>query len=117
MNESTFSRFFKRNAGSTFTDHLAKLRIGRACDLLANSGLPVTDICYEVGNSNISNFNRTFRQQRGSTPSAYRHLAAAPYALMHPCCHSGRRCPIAPQTCIRLQMPCIGSARSGRTAW
>lgn len=75
MNESTFSRFFKRNTGNTFTDHLTKLRIGRACDLLANSGLPVTDICYEVGYSNISNFNRTFRQQRGNTPSAYRRLA------------------------------------------
>ena len=75
MNASTFSRFFKRNTGNTFTDHLTRLRIGRACDLLANSGLPVTDICYEVGYANIANFNRTFRSQRGQTPSAYRRLA------------------------------------------
>ena len=54
---------------------MTKLRISRACDLLANSGLPVTDVCYEVGYSNISNFNRNFRRQRGSTPTEYRRLA------------------------------------------
>lgn len=75
MTESTFSRFFKRNTGNTFTDHVTKLRVSRACDLLANSCLPVTSVCYEVGYSNISNFNRNFRKQRGDTPSAYRRLA------------------------------------------
>ncbi len=75
MSESAFSRFFKKNSGNSFTDHVTKLRIGRACELLANSNLPVTDICYEVGYSNISNFNRTFLRQRGHTPSAYRRLA------------------------------------------
>lgn len=75
MNESTFSRFFKRNTGNTFTDHVTRLRVGRACDLLAHSSVPVTNICYEVGYSNISNFNRNFLKQRGSTPSVYRRLA------------------------------------------
>ena len=75
MSESQFSRFFKRNTGNSFTDHVTKLRISRACDLLANSTLPVTDVCYEVGYTNISNFNRNFRRQRGSTPSEYRRLA------------------------------------------
>ena len=75
MNESTFSRFFKRNTGNTFTDHVTKLRVGRACSLLANSNMPVTNICYEVGYSNISNFNRNFLKQRGTTPSVYRRLA------------------------------------------
>ena len=75
MGESTFSRFFQKNSGNSFTDHVTKLRVSRACALLANSNLPITDVCYEVGYSNISNFNRSFRKQRGSTPSAYRHLA------------------------------------------
>ena len=75
MSETAFSRFFKKNSGNSFTDHVTRLRIGRACELLANSNLPVTDICYEVGYSNISNFNRTFLRQRGHTPSAYRRLA------------------------------------------
>ncbi len=75
MSESAFSRFFKKNSGNSFTDHVTRLRIGRACDLLANSNLPVTDICYEAGYTNISNFNRTFLRQRGHTPSTYRRLA------------------------------------------
>ena len=75
MSESRFSRFFKRNTGNSFTDHVTKLRISRACDLLANSGLPVTEICYEVGYTNISNFNRNFQRQRGNTPTEYRRLS------------------------------------------
>lgn len=76
MSESAFSRFFKKNSGNSFTDHVAKLRIGRACKLLADSDLPVTDICFEAGYANISNFNRNFRNQRGVAPSEYRRLAA-----------------------------------------
>ncbi|WP_421590942.1 AraC family transcriptional regulator [Shinella sp. M27] len=75
MGESAFSRFFKKNTGNTFTDHVNKLRIWQACKLLAESDMPITDICFEVGYLNISNFNRTFLRQHRMTPSAYRRLA------------------------------------------
>ncbi|ACB95952.1 AraC family transcriptional regulator [Beijerinckia indica] len=75
MSESAFSRFFQKNSGNSFTDHVMKLRLGRACKLLADSDMPITDICFEVGYANISNFNRNFRQQRGLTPSLYRRWA------------------------------------------
>ncbi|HWK44338.1 MAG TPA: AraC family transcriptional regulator [Stellaceae bacterium] len=75
MNESTFSRFFKRNIGNSFSDHVTKLRIGRACKLLADDDMPITDVCFEAGYANISNFNRIFRKQRHITPSSYRRLA------------------------------------------
>jgi len=74
MSESTFSRFFKKNTGNTFTDHVNKLRIWQACKLLAETDMPITDICFEVGYMNISNFNRTFLRQHRMTPSAYRRL-------------------------------------------
>ena len=51
------------------------LRLGDACKLLSSSNMSVTDICYEVGYANVSNFNRTFLRLRGLTPSAYRRLA------------------------------------------
>jgi AraC-like DNA-binding protein len=76
MSENRFSRFFKKNSGNSFTDHVTKLRVVRACQLLADSNMPITDICFEVGYANISNFNRLFRKVRGITPSAYRQLAA-----------------------------------------
>lgn len=75
MSESTFSRFFKKNTGNSFTDHVNKLRIWQACKLLAETEMPITDICFEVGYLNISNFNRTFLRQHKMTPSAYRRLA------------------------------------------
>lgn len=74
MSETAFSRFFKKNTGNTFTDHVNKLRIWRACKLLAETDIPITDICFEVGYLNISNFNRTFLRQHKMTPSAYRRL-------------------------------------------
>lgn len=75
MTESTFSRFFQKNAGRSFTDYLTELRIGRACRLLAETQQPVSGICYEVGYLNLSNFNRNFLKRRGMTPSQYRDLA------------------------------------------
>jgi AraC-like DNA-binding protein len=74
MSEPTFCRFFKRNTGNNFVGYVRKLRIGSACKLLVESSLPVTDICYEVGYQNVSNFNRHFRTEKGVTPSGYRKL-------------------------------------------
>lgn len=75
MTESSFSRFFKRITGNTFTRHVSELRTGKACELLANTNKTVTEICHEVGYYNISNFNRAFRDLRGMTPRRYRHLS------------------------------------------
>ena len=84
MTQSAFSRFFKKNTGANFVDYSRKLRIGRACKLLSDTGRPVTDICFEVGYANISNFNRHFLKERGVTPSQYKRLSnlrAAPASL------------------------------------
>ena len=75
QSEWACSRFFKKYSGNTFSDYLTTLRIGAACKLLADSETPITDVCFDVGYSNVSNFNRVFRAQRGMTPSAYRRLA------------------------------------------
>ena len=75
MTETSFSRFFKAKTGNTFSRHVAALRTGRACELLARSDMAVTEICGEVGYDNLSNFNRAFRIAHGMTPSAYRRLS------------------------------------------
>jgi AraC-like DNA-binding protein len=77
MTEPTFCRFFKRNTGNRFVDYVRKLRVGAACKLLSETATPVTEVCFEVGYHNISNFNRSFRREKGLTPSRYRRLAAA----------------------------------------
>ena len=72
MTESTFSRHFKKMTGNNFVDCVRKIRIARACTLLESEGLGITDICFECGFQNISNFNRNFRREKGMTPREYR---------------------------------------------
>ncbi len=74
MTEPTFCRFFKRNTGNNFVGYVRKLRIGAACKLLVETSVPITDVCYEVGYQNVSNFNRHFRREKGVAPSRYRQL-------------------------------------------
>lgn len=75
MSESAFSRFFKNQTGNTYTDHLIELKIWTSKLLLRDTKTPITDICYEAGFLNISNFNRTFLLHTGMRPSDYRKAA------------------------------------------
>jgi AraC-like DNA-binding protein/mannose-6-phosphate isomerase-like protein (cupin superfamily) len=72
MTESTFSRHFKKMTGNNFVDCVRKIRIARACTLLESEGLGITEICFQCGFQNISNFNRSFRREKGMTPREYR---------------------------------------------
>lgn len=76
MSDSSFSRFFKKNSGNSFTDHVNKLRIWKAGQLLTDTSMPITDICFEVGYRNLSNFNRVFLRHHNLTPTRYRKLSA-----------------------------------------
>jgi AraC-like DNA-binding protein len=75
MSEAAFSRFFKIQTGNTFTDHLTILKIWSAKNLLRDSDLSVTEICYEAGFRNVSNFNRMFLRHAKLKPSDYRKAA------------------------------------------
>lgn len=75
MKPTYFSRVFKQATGRCFVEFVNRLRISKSCELLADGNMPVTDICFESGFNNISNFNRRFQQLKGMTPSHYRRLA------------------------------------------
>lgn len=72
MTPISFSRFFKLRTGKSFSDYLIDLRIGYAIRLLADSKQSITEICYNCGFNNQSNFNRIFSKKKGYTPSAFR---------------------------------------------
>lgn len=72
MSESAFSHFFKSHTRLTYVSYLNNLRIAKACRLLEGTMLPVSEICYECGFNNKSNFNRIFLKSRGVTPTVYR---------------------------------------------
>lgn len=72
MQEASFSKYFRRATGQNFSDLVRKLRIAHARRLLETSDKPISDICYEVGFTNLSNFNRHFLNDMGETPRHYR---------------------------------------------
>jgi len=74
MTPTYFSRFFKQATGRGFVEFVNRLRVSKSCELLSKSEKPVTEVCFESGFSNISNFNRRFQQLKGLTPSGYRKL-------------------------------------------
>ena len=48
------------------------MRIARACNLLADTTRSASEICYDCGFNNISNFIRIFTKKKGKTPIEYR---------------------------------------------
>lgn len=72
MSPSGFSRFFKKVSGRSFVTCLNEFRVGTACRLLAETDMTVTEICYESGYQNLSNFNRQFLKLKKVNPRAYR---------------------------------------------
>ncbi len=69
--KAAFCRFFKQRTRKTFSQFLNEVRISQACKLLRKTDLNVSQICYESGYNNISNFNRQFKRNTGLTPREY----------------------------------------------
>jgi AraC-like DNA-binding protein len=68
-------RRFTRVIGVTPHQHLVRARLRRAARLLSRGEGSVSDIAYEVGFGDLSNFIRTFRRAAGVSPRGFRRLA------------------------------------------
>ena len=72
MTDVSFSRFFKTRTGITFIDSLTELRLGHASRMLIDTTESVSEVAYNCGFNNISNFNRIFKKKKGCTPKEFR---------------------------------------------
>lgn len=72
MSASSVSRFFKKRTLHNFWDYLSSFRIDCAADMLIRTEHNISEISYECGFNNLSNFNKVFRERIGCTPSEYR---------------------------------------------
>ena len=70
-----FLRLFANVLGVTPHQYLVRSRLRHAARLLADKDLSVTDIAYEVGFGDLSNFVRTFHRAAGVSPSSFRDAA------------------------------------------
>jgi transcriptional regulator GlxA family with amidase domain len=71
-----FSRRFREAFGETPYQYVLTRRVERAQELLRNTDLSVTDICFEVGFQSLGSFSAAFHRVAGVPPSAYRETVA-----------------------------------------
>lgn len=70
MSDAYFSRYFKRQAGMTFSQYLNVVRIEKAVQLLDSAPtMKITDVMLRCGFNTIRSFNRVFRKVTGFTPT------------------------------------------------
>jgi AraC-like DNA-binding protein len=72
MSKTSFSRHFGKFTGLSFSKFVNETRISNACLLLHSTEYSISEIALDSGFSNLSNFNRLFRQSKGMAPSKYR---------------------------------------------
>lgn len=72
MTEVSFSRFFKNRTGASFIDSLIEIRLGHASRKLIDTSETISEVAYNCGFNNISNFNRIFKKKKGCTPTEFR---------------------------------------------
>lgn len=74
MTPTAFCRFFKLRTGKTFSEYIITTRLGYATRELLDTSNTVSDISYNCGFNNLSNFNRLFKREKGITPKQFREL-------------------------------------------
>jgi AraC-like DNA-binding protein len=67
-----FLRLFSGVLGVTPHQYLVRSRLRHAARLLADDDLSITDVAYEVGFGDLSNFVRTFHRAAGMPPRRFR---------------------------------------------
>ncbi|EGV44559.1 helix-turn-helix domain-containing protein [Bizionia argentinensis JUB59] len=73
MTKNAFCKYFKKRTNKTYFQFLSELRIENACRLMqTQTDLSISEIAYQSGFNNISNFNRQFKTIKGITPNSYR---------------------------------------------
>ena len=75
MSASAFCRYFKERTNKTLITFLNEIRIGNACKLLIESkNLNISEICYNSGFNNLTNFSVQFKKLKKMAPQTYREM-------------------------------------------
>jgi len=81
-------RAYAEIGGTTFRDHLTRVRMERAAELLATRSLTVREVAHRVGYRQPAQFAKAFRRHHGVAPSDYRagraRIAFPPRLLRRP---------------------------------
>lgn len=72
MSPSAFSRFFKLHTGRNLSEYIIDIRLGYASRMLLDTAKSVSEISFDCGFNNLSNFNRIFKKKKNCSPTEFR---------------------------------------------
>ncbi|MBC6367666.1 AraC family transcriptional regulator [Algoriphagus sp. AK58] len=72
LSPAAFCRYFKGVMQKTLMEVVLEFRIQHACQLLASSDYPISQVALESGFEDLPYFNRKFKKMVGVNPMAYR---------------------------------------------
>ncbi len=73
--QAHLSRVFKAELGCSFSAYLSRIRMRKACSLLAETDMPVGEIALACGFCNGDYFSTRFHAEMGTTPGSFRKQA------------------------------------------
>lgn len=83
MSIPTFSRFIRQRTGKSFVNCLNDIRISVVSKrLIEEPTRTISEIAFESGFSNLSNFNRVFKKKKGMTPQEFRMFFFKRYMII-----------------------------------
>ena len=72
LSPNYLSETFKQVTTINFVEYIARTRFEKACGLLDDPNLRVSEIAFAVGFQSLSQFNRVFKKFSGKSPTEYR---------------------------------------------
>lgn len=75
MSRASFYRAFKREFSISPVEFILREKIKKAKTLLTDSRATISDVCYQLGFSDLNYFGRQFKKSEGISPSQYRHVS------------------------------------------
>lgn len=66
------TRLFRERTGHSIGEYQLQVRLGRACELLTETNLPIGEIAYRVGFESGAALARAMRRHNGQSPSSIR---------------------------------------------
>ncbi len=72
LSPSRLQHLFKRECRTSIKSFTLEVRLLKAASVLAESTIPIKQVCRDVGILDLSNFGRYFRKRYGISPGRYR---------------------------------------------
>jgi transcriptional regulator GlxA family with amidase domain len=71
----TLARLFNKHLGWSVAEEIKQTRIRKACHLLEETKLTLSEIAGQVGFAGLQHFRRNFKQTTGYSPRKWRQMA------------------------------------------